>query len=243
MLRAQGLSKRFGGLAAVDDVSFSVAPGAILGLIGPNGAGKSTLVNLVTGFERPDAGVVELDGVALNGVPPARRARLGLSRTFQRPRLVADVTVEHLLIGAAWIPGRPRWLLPPRRAAEAVGGIAAELGLEPLLSSRVEQLASPALRLVQIAMAALTGCRYLMLDEPVAGLGAQDAARVGTLIRALAARGTGIVLIEHNVGFVRELAQQLLVIDRGRSIAAGEAAATLSDPRVIEAYLGTAEAS
>ena len=169
MLRAANLTKRFGGLTAVDDVGFSLERGEILGLIGPNGAGKSTLVNLVTGFDWPDRGTVQLDENALRDTSPARRARLGLSRTFQRPRLVANVSVEDLLTGAAWIAGAPRWFVRSRRAAQEVERVLDELGLQPIRRALVQELASPSLRLVQIAMTVLTGCRYMMLDEPVAG--------------------------------------------------------------------------
>jgi branched-chain amino acid transport system ATP-binding protein len=238
MLRAANLTKRFGGLTAVDDVGFSLERGEILGLIGPNGAGKSTLVNLVTGFDRPDRGTVQLDENTLRDTSPARRARLGLSRTFQRPRLVANVSVEDLLTGAAWIVGAPRWFVRSRRAAQEVERVLDELGLQPIRRALVQELASPSLRLVQIAMTVLTGCRYMMLDEPVAGLSVGETERVGALVRGLAARGTGIVVIEHNVGFVRRLANRILVIDRGAMIAAGPTDEVLASRRVIEAYLG-----
>jgi len=239
MLEARQLTRRFGGLTAVDHVDFTLERGQILGLIGPNGAGKSTLVNLVTGFDRPDEGSVILDGHVLHGASPARRARLGLSRTFQRPRLIANVTVEQLLTGAAWIVGSPRWFVQSRPAAAAVERVLGQLALVSLRDAQVQELSSPSLRLVQIAMAVLTGCRYLMLDEPVAGLSAQDTERVGALVRSLAASGTGVLLIEHNVGFVRTLAERVLVVDRGRSIAHGPTADVLASRAVVDAYLGT----
>jgi branched-chain amino acid transport system permease protein len=233
ILRVQGLSKSFGGLRAVDDVSFEVEEGALLGIIGPNGAGKTTLFNLLNGFLHPDQGQIEFAGMDLVGLKPNRICRRGVGRTFQTVRPFARMSVlQNTVVGA--------YVAEPTSAAAFV---AAEAALERVgLAARADALAggltSKELRLMELARALAGRPRLLLLDEPLAGLGSPEIAELLAVIRSLSGDGTTIVIIEHTMQAMMRLADKLIVLDHGRVLASGQPREVTSDPSVIEAYLG-----
>ena len=241
ILALTGLSKSFGGIAALRDVSIHVPRRRIVGVIGPNGAGKTTLFNLVTGAIRPSAGDIVFDGRSIRGLPPHRIARLGVTRTFQNIRLFAGMTVwEHLLVAqhAAGLRG----LLPTgwadresRRRAEDAMNV---FGLEHMRHRLAASLPYGIQRKVEMARALVAGPKLLLLDEPVAGMNADEAEALRVLLLALRDRGLTILLIEHDMPFVMNLCDRLHVLDFGTLIAAGEPGTVRRDPRVLDAYLG-----
>ncbi|HEX7967691.1 MAG TPA: ATP-binding cassette domain-containing protein, partial [Stellaceae bacterium] len=245
-LVARDLSVAFGGVRAASDVSFTARAGEITSLIGPNGAGKSTVLNLLSGFYRPDRGEVSLAGRPLAGSPSHAIARAGIARTFQTSQLFAGLSVrDNILVGLRG--HRLGGLFPiaagrsgneERRQAEA---LLAFVGCSGPAERRAEDLPHVDKRLVEIARALALGPRALLLDEPAAGLGDADKRRLGALLRRIAATGTAIVLVEHDMGLVMEVSDHVVVLDAGRPIAAGAPAAVQSDPAVIKAYLGESD--
>ena len=238
-LTARGVVRRFGGVVAVDGVDLSVPPGRITALVGPNGAGKSTLFDCLSGTLRPDAGHVLLGGRDIAALPDYRRARLGLARTFQQLSIFPGLTVaENVRIGAEGRPGGTlRGLVglpdPGRDAAAAATDRALMLtGLTALRDHPVSDLPTGTLRMVELARALAGTPRVLLLDEPAAGLAAAEAARLAAMLRALAAEGMALLLVEHDVDLVAELADTVCVMAAGRVVARGPAAAVLADPQV-----------
>ena len=248
VLEAHGLSCSFGGLKAVADLSFTLQAGEILGLIGPNGAGKSTSFNLLSGLIRPDAGRVSLLGRDITGLPPAAVARRGMARSFPHVKLVGTMSViENVALGAH-LRGRAgplRALLRRDRAEEA--GLFAEaarqldrVGLAAHANQPAGSLALGQQRIVEIARALCLDPCVLLLDEPAAGLRLAEKQALAGLLRQVAGEGLAILLVEHDMDFVMDLAHRLLVMDFGSRIAEGPPAAIRSDPAVIDAYLGVA---
>ena len=248
-LSVAGLTVRFGGLTAVRDVSFGAESGRILGLIGPNGAGKSTLFNCISGITRPSSGSVMLDGTELAGRPAHRISALGIGRVFQHPELIPRFTVlENLMAGChralsygllaemLTLPGMRRQEAAARERARAV---LAELGLEAEAGQVVAGLPYGHRKLIELARSLLTELRFLLLDEPVAGLNDAEIDRLAEVVRAVRRRrGIGVILVEHNMGLVSRLCDEVVVLDAGAVIARGSPASVLRDPKVMVAYLG-----
>lgn len=238
-LTARGVVRRFGGVVAVDQVDLSVAPGRITALVGPNGAGKSTLFDCLSGTLRPDSGRVLLGGSDITGLPEYARARLGLARTFQQLAVFPSLSVaDNVRIGAEGLPGgtlRGLLGLPDtarRHAAAATDRALRLVGLGTLRDSPVGDLPTGTLRMVELARALAGAPRVLLLDEPAAGLDAAEAHRLAILLRALAAEGMALLLVEHDVDLVAELADSVCVMAAGRVVARGPAREVLADPAV-----------
>jgi len=233
VLEVSDLSKSFGGLKAVEAVSFTVPAGSILGIIGPNGAGKTTLFNLLNGFSRPDGGRVVFQGRDLVGLKPNHICRLGVGRTFQVVRAFGRMSVlQNVVCGA---------LVASRSDAEAVriaNGALEQVGLAARADASASTLSTKELRLMELARALASRPRLLLLDETLAGLGRQEIEEMIELIRSLASDGTTVVIIEHTMHAMVRLAERLLVLDHGRVLTSGVPSEVTRDPAVIEAYLG-----
>ena len=235
MLEAEAIRVRFGGQMALDEASLRAPAGEITGLIGPNGAGKTTMFNVITGLAAPDAGRVRLDGTDITGLPPYRRARLGLARTFQQLQLFGTLTVAENIELAARRKGvseRPR---------ECAARLLDFLGITPLADVYAQNVPTGQARLVELGRALATSPRLLLLDEPASGQDPRETEHFTTLLRSIAADGLGILLVEHDVPLVMEVCSQIHVLDYGRVIASGTPAQIQADERVIAAYLGTEE--
>ena len=250
-LEVTSLSKSFGALPAVQDVSFAIEPGSLTCLIGPNGAGKSTLLTCVAGFLRPDGGRVVLDGRDISGWRAHRRARAGLGTVFQVMRAPQVDVWSSTMIGChAWTRSgfasaivRAPWQVREERAIRAEAWRALELvGLEGRARDSADALPLGQLRLLSVARVLAQRPRVLLLDEPAAGLRAGEKARLRTVLDDLRKRGLTQILVEHDMQFVGAVAERVLVLDRGRLIADAPPARVREDERVIEAYLGTATA-
>ena len=236
ILRANGLGKRFGGLAAVDALSFGVEEGEILAIIGPNGAGKTTTLNLLSGLLEPTSGTLELAGRDVTRAPSWLRCRLGLGRAFQVVQPFPEMTVrENVLVGALFgTTGTGR------AEGERVTDEALErTGLMRLSDAPAEDLTLLQEKRLEIARALATRPRVLLLDEVMAGLRPAEAREAVDLIRDVHRGGTTIVFIEHVMPVVRDLADRVLVMDHGRELAHGTYAEVVADPKVISAYLGS----
>ena len=243
LLEVRELSKAFGGVHAVNGVSFEVRAGEILGLIGPNGSGKSTLFNCILGQLAPSAGEVRLDGGAITGMRPCDLSRLGIGRTFQLLQVFPQLTVRENLVLAGQEHQGSLWtrLLGPRDAG--VGGAAERMieffRLSALAGERAGGLSYGQQKLLDVAMAFMAGPRLVLLDEPAGGVNLTMLAGLRERLRTLNETGRAtFVVIEHNMEFVMSLCTRILVLAEGRIIAEGTPDAIRHDARVIEAYLG-----
>ena len=239
LLEVEGVTKRFGGLVAVKDVSFALEPGEITGILGPNGAGKTTLFNLLTGFIPMDLGAARFDGRALAGLAPHRIVNLGLARTFQLCRPFRGMSVlENASVGC---------LAPRVRHEGSVEArakrILEQVGLADKAATPVDVLPYGDLRRLEIARALATRPKLLLLDEPFAGLGGSEIGPLSALIRKLhAEEGLTILIIEHKLREFMQLVRRVIAMDFGEVIASGAPQEIVRHPRVVEAYIGRTEA-
>jgi branched-chain amino acid transport system ATP-binding protein len=250
LLEAEALTRRFGGVVAVDGVSIQVDEGELAGVIGPNGAGKSTLFHLITGHLRPDGGRVRFAGQEVTRLAPDRRARLGVAIAFQAVRLFRGMSVlENVMVGAhAWTHHGfaeaflrlPRHRREERLIREQAEQALARTGLAVAAARLAESLPIGQQRAVQVARALCGRPRLLLLDEPAAGLRAAERERLADLLRDLREEGLSMLLVEHDVAFVTRVASRVTVVDRGRAIAEGSPSQIRIDPAVVAAYLGSA---
>jgi branched-chain amino acid transport system ATP-binding protein len=235
MLQVDGVSVRFGGLRALQDVSIDVPVGHVTGLIGPNGAGKTTLFNVITGFQRASTGRVTLEGTDITGLGPQRRAALGIARTFQRLQLFGSLSIRENVMVA----------LEARRGRVARGHTAAladdllqRVGVVDEPDAAADTLSTGKARLVELARGLACQPRVLLLDEISSGLDADESRRLGALLRQLAEDGIAVLLVEHDMDLVMSVCDRIYVLDFGVMIADGPPAAVAADERVRSAYLG-----
>jgi branched-chain amino acid transport system ATP-binding protein len=237
LLEARGIRVRFGGNLVLDHVTFAAEAGRITGLIGPNGAGKTTLFNVLSGLLSPSAGHVVFDGHEVTGLRPARRARLGIGRTFQRLEMFDHLSVrENVRVAAEF---RRSW---SRERVDVVGTtdeIMARIGLQSVADERVDALPTGLCRLVELARALAVRPRLLLLDEPASGQDESETERFAAMLRSLAADGMAVVLVEHDMRLVMDVCEELHVLDLGRVVAVGTPAEIQAHPHVLAAYLGT----
>ena len=233
ILRVEGLSKWFGGLQAVKDVSFSMHRGEILGLIGPNGAGKTTAFNMIAGFLKPSAGSVHLAGRDMTGRKPWDVCKAGVARTFQLSKPFGDMTViDNLMVG-----GFARHTDRSRNRDRALE-VADFLGLGPLVETEAQNLTAFDRRRLELARALCTEPELLLMDEVVAGATPSEAEEMVKLVRKVRDRGVSILIVEHVMKVIMSLSDRVIVFDHGELIAEGEPAAVVSKPEVLKAYFG-----
>ena len=238
LLQARRVSKRFGGLVAVNDVTFDVAPGELVSIIGPNGAGKTTLFNLLTGQLAPSGGEVLFDGRDISRLSPNGRATLGLGRTFQISQTLTSLSViENVMVGAFL---HRRGLRQAAKRAEEVLDL---VGLHGRAGTRAGVLTLSERRRLEVARALALDPRIVLLDEVMAGLNPTEVEEVVALVEKLHGDGHTFLVIEHNLKVVRRFSRRVIVIERGAKLAEGTADEVLGDPRVVEAYIGRKRAA
>lgn len=249
MLQVEAITKNFGGITAVANVSFAINKGEVVSLIGPNGAGKTTCFNLITGFYQPTSGRVQFEGSDITAFDPHRVAQLGVVRTFQKTNVLPRLNVFENVLAArhlhgeksvlrAFFPGKAVRAQEQRVRDEAVDLIET-LGLLQRINTPAESLSCGELRLLEVAVALSAGPRLLMLDEPAAGLNTQEAERLGEILKRLVGtRVDALLLVEHNMSLVMSVSHRVVVLNFGRKLMEGSPEQVRGSPEVIEAYLG-----
>ena len=225
-LEIQGLTKAFGGVRAVDDVSLTIHPGHILGLIGPNGSGKTTLLNMIAGTMKPTSGLIRLGGDDITALPPHVKVRRGVARTFQTTRVMSDWTVQESIA------------LAGGRGSDGVDA-ASHVGISELLPRRVGSLSSAQQRLVMVGCALAARPKVILLDEPAVGMDVDETDHLSAVVRGIRdEHGISVIVVEHNMRFLMSLADSVVVMASGRVLSTGRPEVVRNDPAVIAAYLG-----
>ncbi|MDP9985707.1 ABC transporter ATP-binding protein [Arthrobacter sp. FW306-05-C] len=248
-LSLKDVNLHFGGVKVLQDVSFDVEPGVILGLVGPNGAGKTSLFNCISGHYKPSSGAISIDGTEVSGSTPSRLAHLGLARTFQHPALQLNATVlQNVLLGAhTRLPGGPiSWALRLPRTVQAERAVRTEAlellsrgGLGWAAELPADELSHGLHKGIELWRALLSRPALLLLDEPAAGLSHGEVEQlIATVKRLRSEQDITIIIVEHHMGLISALTDQVVVLDHGRKLMSGTAAEAQSDPRVVEAYIG-----
>jgi branched-chain amino acid transport system ATP-binding protein len=249
LLRAENLSRRFGGVSALDAVDIGFARGAVHAVIGPNGAGKTTLLNLLSGIYRPHSGRIFFDGLDLTSCEVHEFAAAGIARTFQNLQIFFNMSALENVMAGRWLRSRsslactlfrlPSFTKSEEECRATAEALMEDVGLARWLGARADSMPYGALKRLEIARALAAEPKLLLLDEPAAGLNPSETHEIDELIRRIAARGITVVLVEHNMKLVMGIAAQVIVLDYGRKLVEGDPRAVSGDARVIEAYLGT----
>lgn len=251
MITATDISVHFGGLRALEEVSVQVEPGRVEALIGPNGAGKSTLLNVLSGFVRPTSGTIAVDGLDVTRTAAHKRALSGIARSFQTPRFVPHLSVEdNVLIGffprargglVGTMLGTLRQIRQERHIRVQMESLLAEFELDEVAHEPASNVPLWQLRIMEIARCMAARPRYVFLDEPAAGFDERERSLLGDQVRRLTDAGVGVLLVEHNFGFIKNVSSHVTVLDQGRHLASGRPGEIDTDPRVVEVYLGKEE--